>query len=68
MSDSPDFGTFGRFVETPVAEMDADMKSAYEFTLNCADRCQDRTRSGRPIPGCPARSCRPALTTRPSRR
>jgi 4-carboxymuconolactone decarboxylase len=33
MSDNPDFGTFGRFVETPVAEMDADMKSAYEFTL-----------------------------------
>jgi 4-carboxymuconolactone decarboxylase len=32
MSDSPDFGTFGRFVETPVAEMDADTKSAYEFT------------------------------------
>lgn len=33
MSDSPDFGTFGRFVETPVAEMDADMKSAYEYTV-----------------------------------
>jgi 4-carboxymuconolactone decarboxylase len=33
MSGNPDFGTFGRFVETPVAEMDADMKSAYEFTL-----------------------------------
>jgi 4-carboxymuconolactone decarboxylase len=33
MSDSPDSGTFGRFVETPVAEMDADMKSAYEYTL-----------------------------------
>ena len=32
MGDSPDFGTFGRFVETPVAEMDADMKSAFEFT------------------------------------
>jgi 4-carboxymuconolactone decarboxylase len=33
MSDNLDFGTFGRFVETPVPEMDADMKSAYEFTL-----------------------------------
>jgi 4-carboxymuconolactone decarboxylase len=32
MSDNPDFGTFGRFVETPVSEMDADMKSAFEFT------------------------------------
>jgi hypothetical protein len=32
MSDKPDSGTFGRFVETPVAEMDADMKSAFEFT------------------------------------
>jgi 4-carboxymuconolactone decarboxylase len=28
-----DFGTFGRFTETPVAEMDADTKSAYEYTL-----------------------------------
>jgi 4-carboxymuconolactone decarboxylase len=28
-----DFGTFGRYVETPVGEMDADMKSAYDYTL-----------------------------------
>jgi 4-carboxymuconolactone decarboxylase len=28
-----DFGTFGRFVETPVAEMDPGTKSAYEYTL-----------------------------------
>jgi 4-carboxymuconolactone decarboxylase len=32
MSDNPDFGTFGRFAETPVNEMDADTKSAYEYT------------------------------------
>jgi hypothetical protein len=33
VSDSSDFGTFGRFTETPVAEMDVHMKSAYEYTL-----------------------------------
>ena len=33
MTDKTGFGTFGRFVETPVAEMDADMKSAYDDTL-----------------------------------
>ena len=32
MADQPDFGTFGRFLETPVAEMPPDMKDAYEFT------------------------------------
>jgi 4-carboxymuconolactone decarboxylase len=32
MADSPDFGTFGRFTETPVEAMPADMKAAYEFT------------------------------------
>ena len=33
VSDKSDFGTFGRFTETPVNEMDADMKSAYDYTL-----------------------------------
>lgn len=28
-----DFGTFGRFNETPVADMPADMKDAYDFTM-----------------------------------
>jgi 4-carboxymuconolactone decarboxylase len=32
MTNNPDFGTFGRYVETPVAEMDPDMKAAFEFT------------------------------------
>jgi 4-carboxymuconolactone decarboxylase len=32
MSDSPDFGTFGRFVETPVDEMPPEMREAYDFT------------------------------------
>jgi 4-carboxymuconolactone decarboxylase len=32
MADHTDFGTFGRFSETPVHEMDADTKSAYEYT------------------------------------
>ena len=32
MSESSDFGTFGRFVETPVDQMPSDMKQAYEFT------------------------------------
>src|ERR1700761_45686 len=33
MTGNPDFGTFGRFEETPVAEMDADTRSAYDYTL-----------------------------------
>jgi 4-carboxymuconolactone decarboxylase len=33
VSDTSDSGTFGRFTETPVDEMDPDMKSAYEYTL-----------------------------------
>ena len=32
MSDSSDFGTFGRFTETPADRMPAEMKAAYEFT------------------------------------
>jgi 4-carboxymuconolactone decarboxylase len=32
MSDAPDFGTFGRFVETPVEEMSPQMREAYDFT------------------------------------
>lgn len=32
MSHSSDFGTFGRFTETPVDQMPPDMKAAYEFT------------------------------------
>lgn len=32
MADHADFGTFGRFAETPVNEMDAGTKSAYEYT------------------------------------
>lgn len=32
MMESSDFGTFGRFGETPVDRMSPDMKAAYEFT------------------------------------
>ncbi len=32
MADSSDFGTFGRFTETPVDRMPDGMKAAYEFT------------------------------------
>jgi 4-carboxymuconolactone decarboxylase len=32
VSDISDFGTFGRFVETPVDQMPPEMKQAYEFT------------------------------------
>ena len=32
MVDNTDFGTFGRFCETPVADMAADTKEAYDFT------------------------------------
>ena len=31
-TDTSDFGTFGRFVETPVGEMSPDMREAYAFT------------------------------------
>jgi 4-carboxymuconolactone decarboxylase len=33
MNSNTDFGTFGRFVETPVSEMPEDMRQAYDFTL-----------------------------------
>ena len=33
MMNDPDFGSFGRFQETPVAEMAPEMKGAYDFTL-----------------------------------
>jgi len=32
MSESPDFGTFGRYQETAVDEMTPEMKAAYDFT------------------------------------
>ena len=33
MSNNDDFGTFGRYQETPVAEMRPEMKDAYDFTV-----------------------------------
>jgi 4-carboxymuconolactone decarboxylase len=33
MSETSDFGTFGRFEETPVDKMPAEMKEAYDFTM-----------------------------------
>ncbi|HWR46439.1 MAG TPA: hypothetical protein VN327_02295 [Pseudonocardiaceae bacterium] len=33
MTENSDFGTFGRFQETPVGQMPADMKDAYDFTM-----------------------------------
>ena len=33
MADNPDFGSFGRFQETPVAQMAPEMKAAYDFTV-----------------------------------
>ena len=33
MSESSDFGTFGRYAETPVDTMPPDMKEAYDFTM-----------------------------------
>jgi 4-carboxymuconolactone decarboxylase len=32
MSESTDFGTFGRFVETPVGDMTPEMRDAYDYT------------------------------------
>ena len=34
MAENSDFGTFGRFQETPVHEMSPEMKDAYDFTKN----------------------------------
>ena len=34
MADNPDFGTFGRYHEVPVAQMTPEMKDAFEFTKN----------------------------------
>ena len=33
MAETPDFGTFGRFRETPLGEMSPEMKDAYDFTM-----------------------------------
>lgn len=33
MADNPDFGTFGRFKETPVDDMSPDTRDAYDFTM-----------------------------------
>ena len=33
MKDNPVFGSFGRFQETPKAEMPPDMKAAFDFTM-----------------------------------
>jgi 4-carboxymuconolactone decarboxylase len=32
MSETTDFGTFGRFVETPVGDMSPEMRDAYDYT------------------------------------
>ena len=34
LHDEKDFGTFGRFVETPIDQMDHATRKAYDFTLN----------------------------------
>jgi 4-carboxymuconolactone decarboxylase len=34
LRDPNDFGTFGRYSETPVAQMNAAMKEAYDFTMS----------------------------------
>lgn len=34
MTENIDFGTFGRYVETPVDQMPPDTKDAYDFTMN----------------------------------
>ena len=46
MAENPDFGTFGRYRETPVDRMPADMRAAYDDTLKLRGSCPVRTRSG----------------------
>ena len=38
MAGNPDFGTFGRYAETPVDKMPAAMKDAYDFTMKLRDQ------------------------------
>ena len=68
MADNPDFGTFGRFVETPVAEMAPDMKEAYHFTMKFA-RPGSRPTQDLAVQSYAIESDRPPPenTTRPSR-
>ena len=33
MAESPDFGSFGRYQETPLNEMSDEMREAYDFTM-----------------------------------
>lgn len=33
MSKDPEFGSFGRYVETPVDQMSPEMRDAYDFTM-----------------------------------
>jgi 4-carboxymuconolactone decarboxylase len=33
MSEPSDFGTFGRYIETPVGQMSPEMRDAYDFTI-----------------------------------
>jgi 4-carboxymuconolactone decarboxylase len=35
-----DFGTYGRFIETPVDDMDAETRSAYQYTLDLRELVQ----------------------------
>ena len=52
MSDSTDFGTFGRFTETPVENMPTEMKAAYDFTRQTARTCSGSAQdlAGQPPP------------------
>ena len=40
MTETSQFGTFGRYQETPVADMSADMKDAYEVTMQLRGQVQ----------------------------
>ncbi len=68
MTQTPDFGSFGRYHEVPTGEMPAEMKDAYDTTMRLRGQYLARIRSGYPIQPCRRRSCRSVRTTRRARR
>ena len=67
MAENPDFGTFGRYRETPVNRMPADMRAAYDDTLKLRGLVPVPHKIWLANPAYRAPSSRRAPITRPSR-
>ena len=66
MSQFPDFGTFGRYQETPVDEMPPEMKAAYEATTRLRGMVPGPHKIWLATRSCPERSSRLGPTFKPS--